>query len=116
MKQVRMGIIGIGVMGSRHAEYLFEGEVKNAVLAAVCDIKPNRLEWAKEKFGEAVARFDKAEELIASGLVDAVLIAVPHYQHAEYAICAFQHDLHVICEKPAEKSRSLVERARLEIV
>ena len=101
MKQVRMGIIGIGVMGSRHAEYLFEGEVKNAVLAAVCDIKPNRLEWAKEKFGEAVARFDKAEELIASGLVDAVLIAVPHYQHAEYAICAFQHDLHVICEKPA---------------
>ena len=48
MKQVRMGIIGIGVMGSRHAEYLFEGEVKNAVLAAVCDIKPNRLEWAKD--------------------------------------------------------------------
>lgn len=101
MEQIRMGIIGIGVMGTRHAEYLFAGEVENAVLTAVCDIKPNRLEWAKEKFGEAVARFDKGEELIESGLVDAVLVAVPHYQHAEYAICAFQHGLHVLCEKPA---------------
>lgn len=101
MDQIRMGVIGIGVMGSRHAEYLFAGEVEHAVLTAVCDIKPNRLEWAKNRFGDRVACFEKAEDLMDSGLVDAVLVAVPHYQHAEYAIYAFEHGLHVICEKPA---------------
>ncbi len=101
MEQVRIGVIGIGVMGSRHAEYLFGGEVANAVLTAVCDIRQNRLDWAKEKFGDRVARFEKAEELMDSGLVDAVLVAVPHYLHPDYAIYAFARGLHVLCEKPA---------------
>lgn len=101
MKQIRMGVIGIGVMGSRHASYLFAGDVENAVLTAVCDIRPARLAWAEEQFGGRVARFEKAEDLMDSGLVDAVLVAVPHYQHAQYAIYAFEHGLHVICEKPA---------------
>ena len=34
MEQVRYGIIGIGNMGTTHAEYLFAGEIKGAVLAA----------------------------------------------------------------------------------
>lgn len=101
MEQIRMGVIGIGVMGSRHAAYLFAGDVENAVLTAVCDIRPGRLAWAAEQFGDRVARFERAEDLMDSGLVDAVLVAVPHYQHAQYAIYAFEHGLHVICEKPA---------------
>ena len=108
MEQVRIGVIGIGVMGSRHAEYLFGGEVANAVLTAVCDIRQSRLDWAKEKFGDRVARFEKAEELMDSGLVDAVLVAVPHYLHPDYAIYAFARGLHVLCEKPAGVYLSLI--------
>lgn len=101
MNKVRMGIIGIGVMGSRHALSLYAGDVENVKLTAVCDVKQSRLDWAKETFDDSVARYEKAEELMDSGLVDAVLIAVPHYMHAEYAIYALRHGLHTLTEKPA---------------
>ncbi|MBC8080799.1 MAG: Gfo/Idh/MocA family oxidoreductase [Gorillibacterium sp.] len=98
---VRFGIIGIGNMGSSHANYLDQKEIKNAVLTAVCDIKPERLEWAQKHLSADVAHFDTAAELFASGTVDAVLIATPHYSHPELAIQAFAADLHVLVEKPA---------------
>lgn len=42
----------------------------------------------------------RAKDLMASGLVDAVIIAVPHYDHIDLTIQAFEHGLHVITEKP----------------
>ena len=53
MEKVRFGIIGIGGMGSIHANYLKNGEIEGAVLSAVCDIKESRKEWAKENLPEA---------------------------------------------------------------
>lgn len=53
MEKVRFGIIGIGGMGSIHANYLKNGEIEGAVLSAVCDIKESRKEWAKENLSEA---------------------------------------------------------------
>lgn len=100
MEKVRMGIIGIGVMGSRHAKSLYAGDVENVRLCAVCDTDPARLDWARENL-KGVALFAKAEELMESGLVDAILIAIPHYQHTQYAIQGFQHGFHVLTEKPA---------------
>jgi len=101
MDKVRVGVIGIGNMGSNHAVNLFNGEVPNAELAAVCDINPERLKWAGEKFGEKVQKFDNPQALIASGAVDAVMIATPHYDHPPLAIDALKHGLHVLIEKPA---------------
>ncbi len=101
MDKVRIGIIGIGNMGSGHSRYLFAGEVPNAELTAVCDINPERLKWAKETFGDKVQTFDNADAMIASGLVDGVMIATPHYDHPPLAIKAFQKGLHVLIEKPA---------------
>ena len=80
METVRMGIIGIGNMGHCHAEQIAAGHIEGMVLTAVADIKPERLDWAKEKLGDTVARFATAEELMDSGLVDAVLIATPWYE------------------------------------
>lgn len=101
MSKVRIGIIGIGNMGTGHAGYLIKGEVPKAELTAVCDINPKRLEWAKENLGETVKGFDNAEALFASGEVDAVIISTPHYDHPTLAIEAFKHNLHVLIEKPA---------------
>lgn len=84
MTTVRIGIIGIGGMGSGHANYLIKGEVKNAVLTAVCDIRPERLEWAQKELGDKVARFSDYNELLDSGLVDMVMIATPHYLHRHW--------------------------------
>lgn len=101
METVRMGIIGIGNMGHCHAEQIAAGHIEGMVLTAVADIKPERLDWAKNTLSDTVARFATAEEMMDSGLVDAVLIATPHYFHPPYAIMAFEKGLHVVCEKPA---------------
>lgn len=100
MNKVRFGIIGVGNMGRAHAFSLLN-EVKGAELTAVCDISPERLEWAAEQLPEQVLRFSTAEELFTSGSIDAVLIATPHYDHPPLAIEALKHGLHVLIEKPA---------------
>ena len=101
MEKVRLGIVGLGNMGRYHVEYLRKGEVKEVVLTAVCDIKPSQLDWAVENCGEGVARFDGMDAMLASGLVDAVLIATPHYDHPTLAVQAFGKGMHVLVEKPA---------------
>ena len=101
MENVRIGILGIGNMGTTHAQYILKGEVPGATLAAVCDRKPERLEWAKETLGEGVKLFSDGEEMIKSGAIDALLVAVPHYDHPKYAIMAMKQGLHVLVEKPA---------------
>lgn len=101
MNNVRMAIIGYGNMGSTHANYLFNDTVKGASLTAVCDTDPDKLDVAKEKYGDKVALYATAEELFAADACDAVLIATPHYDHPPLAIKAFKHNLHVLSEKPA---------------
>ena len=101
MEKVKIGIIGIGGMGTNHAEYLSAGEIAGAELAAVCDVREARLEWARQNLGPAVRVFDSAEALFASGAADAVLIATPHYFHPPLAIQALECGLHVMSEKPA---------------
>ncbi|EGL15845.1 MULTISPECIES: Gfo/Idh/MocA family oxidoreductase [unclassified Paenibacillus] len=101
MEVVRIGIIGLGNMGSAHAKYLIENKVKGGVLAAVCDPRTERLEWAAREFGNAVARFTGIEEMYASGTIDGVIVCTPHYGHPAEAVAAFRHGLHVLTEKPA---------------
>ncbi len=101
MRKLRVGIIGIGNMGSYHAKCLNNGEILNTELTAVCDISPERLKWAGEALNEEVQCFDNASKLFNSGLVDGVIIAVPHYDHPALSIEAFSCGLHVLTEKPA---------------
>ncbi|MCA0757490.1 Gfo/Idh/MocA family oxidoreductase [Paenibacillus sp. N4] len=101
MQTVRLGIIGLGNMGKGHIGYLAKGEVSGVVVTAVSDSVADSLQWAKEKLGEQVGLFTSPLEMMDSGLIDAVLIATPHYSHPELAIAAFERGLHVLCEKPA---------------
>lgn len=100
MKEIRMGIIGLGNMGSAHAENIFSGKVPGMVLSAICDISEERRSFAAEKYPE-VKVFDDYKKLLESGEVDAITIAVPHYLHPQMAIDGFSAGVHVICEKPA---------------
>ena len=100
MENVRIGIIGIGNMGSSHVKWIMAGEIEHLVLTAVADIREERRAWVRETYPD-VAVFDDAEALMTSGLVDAVLIATPHYLHPPLAIAELNHGLHVMSEKPA---------------
>ncbi|MBO5105645.1 MAG: Gfo/Idh/MocA family oxidoreductase [Clostridia bacterium] len=100
MEKVRLGIIGIGNMGTGHLDRIQKGEVPEMEVTAVCDTAPERLEWAEKNHSD-IARFDDAEAMMDSGLIDAVLVAVPHYDHPKYSIMGMKKGLHVMCEKPA---------------
>ena len=100
MERIRLGIIGVGNMGTGHAQNILAGECPEIRLTAVADSRASRRQWAAEHLPDA-AIFEEGEDLIASGTCDAVLIATPHYQHPPLAISAFAHGLHVMCEKPA---------------
>ena len=100
-EKIKLGIIGIGNMGSQHAGNILQGKCPEIELTAVADNDPARIEFANENYPETVAKFNTAEELINSGKCDAVLVAVPHYDHPTYAIMAMEKGLHVMVEKPA---------------
>ena len=100
METVRVGIIGIGNMGSGHAKNIVAGKVPGMTLAAVCDVNPKRLEWAKENCPDA-EQFDDAIKMLDSGKIDAAIVATPHYFHPVYVTEALKRDIHVLSEKPA---------------
>ncbi|HTG43591.1 MAG TPA: Gfo/Idh/MocA family oxidoreductase [Verrucomicrobiae bacterium] len=105
MKNVRIGVIGLGNMGKYHADYLLQNKVNRCELAAVASSNPAKL----EKY-PALKQFSTGQDLIASGTVDAVLIATPHYSHTTLGIAAFQAGLHVMVEKPISVHKADCER------
>lgn len=100
MDRLRVGIVGIGNMGSAHAVCLRDGKVPNMVLTAVCDIRESRRRWAEENLPASVV-YERYTDLLDSGLTDAVIIATPHFLHPVIACDAFSRALHVLTEKPA---------------
>ena len=107
--QVRLGIIGIGNMGSEHCRLILGGKCPEIGLAAVADPRPERREWAEKEL-PGVKVFGDGRELIGSGCCEAVLIAAPHYQHEPLAVAALEAGLHVLCEKPASVRADSVEK------
>ena len=124
-KKLRLGIVGLGAMGHPHVGFALN--IPEVELAALCDSDPVRLEKVRESYYSDKASpvsapavtssafpllrdrqpaqafpptFSNAFAMIDSGLIDALLIAVPHYDHEPMAIAAFDKGIHVLCEKP----------------
>ena len=115
MTNVRVGVIGLGSMGNFHVGYLHE--IEGAVLTAVCDPDVERTRKVAEGLADVrakadprvaarvaepqtVGRFATYQALLDSKLVDAIVIATPHFQHPEIAMAAFERGVHVLSEKP----------------
>ena len=114
MNKVRFGIIGVGGMGSGHARIITEAKSKDFSLAAVADIDAARAEAVGRQYG--VPHFTDGLALMDSGLVDAVIIATPHYFHPPLTIAAARRKRHVLSEKPIAvavgPARAAVEECR----
>ncbi len=105
MNQVRLGIVGVGVIGTMHAQNLLGGKIPRMTLGALADTDPEAL----AKF-PALKGFPNAGAMLASGMVDAVLVATPHYAHTTVGIQALQAGLHLMVEKPISVHRADCER------
>jgi predicted dehydrogenase len=82
-------------MGKAHARSVLGGRIARVKLTAVADVDPRQC-----ALFPAARGFADADSLIQSGLVDAVLIATPHYHHTEAGVAALKAGLHVLMEKP----------------
>ena len=102
---IRVGVIGIGNMGSAHAACIAAGKIQGMTLAAVCDIDSEKLEYCRKNFPDATVYSDW-EQLLADQTVDAVVIAVPHPLHSKMAMAALKAGKHVQLEKPVDISVS----------
>lgn len=108
MDFVKFGIVGIGNMGSSHVNTI--SGLKNTKLTAVCDIDPKAFDRIKPEIREKIRCFTDAAKFFAEADIDAVLIAVPHYDHPDLAIQAMQAGKHVIVEKPIAVHKAEAER------
>jgi UDP-N-acetylglucosamine 3-dehydrogenase len=108
---LRVGVIGVGVMGSNHARVL--AELPGVKLVGVADPDRKRCDQVARSLG--CASFSDAGDLMRRG-VDAVTIAAPTHLHREIAIDCAGRGIHVLVEKPiastVEESRAIVAAAR----
>ncbi|MDX2343606.1 MAG: Gfo/Idh/MocA family oxidoreductase [Acidimicrobiia bacterium] len=95
--QLRVGVVGTGGMGARHARNV-DHQVGSARLTAVMDIDADRAAAVAEPAGAQV--FTDGFELISSDTVDAVILASPDPTHAALASACLEHDKHALVEKP----------------
>lgn len=109
MKCLNVGVIGIGNMGTAHANCIVANEIEGMNLIAVCDIIPDRVE-AFLHDNPSIKGYTDYNELISDKEIDAVIIAVPHPLHTEIAIKALENNRHVLLEKPADISVSKVRK------
>lgn len=101
MKNVRVGVIGTGMMGCEHLKNLLG--LPNVHITAVSDPNEEPLNWAKLTLGDvadSVTYFSDHRELLQSDLVDAVLVASPNFTHRAILDDIFATDIPVLVEKP----------------
>ena len=111
---IRVGIVGVGNIGSAHAATLYAGKVEGAVLAALCDVSQTVQARCAESYPD-VPFYTDADSLFDSD-VDMVVISVPHPLHTVMAEKAFQKGKHVLTEKPMDialsRGRKMAEAAK----
>lgn len=103
---MRVGIIGVGNMGSKYAGLIQEGKVTGMELAAFTRVKPEYQSVVQRTLDAGILVYQSADELFEAVekkelQLDAVIITTPHYAHEAQAVRAFRNGLHVICDKPA---------------
>jgi predicted dehydrogenase len=108
---LRIGVVGVGVMGSNHARVL--AEMPGVKLVGIADPDSARCNLVAERLG--CATFKDAEALLNAG-VDAVTIAAPTHLHRDIALDCAARGVHIMVEKPiaptVEESRAIVAAAR----
>ena len=98
---IRFGVIGCGGISRWHIHAL--NSIPLVKLTAVCDERPDKARAAGESLGAAF--YTDANELMRSGLVDAVCICTPSGLHSDLCVNALRNGLHVVVEKPLAITR-----------
>ena len=98
--KIRYAVVGLGHIAQVAVLPAF-AHAENSVLSALVSDDSEKLEKLGRKY-KVKTRFsyDRYDECLQSGVVDAVYIALPNHLHREYAERAARAGVHVLCEKP----------------
>jgi predicted dehydrogenase len=100
-RQIRYAVVGLGHIAQVAVLPAFGNARRNSKLAALVSDDPVKREQLSQQYRvERTCSYEQYDELLKSGEVDAVYIALPNSLHAEYAVRAAQAGLHVLVEKP----------------
>jgi predicted dehydrogenase len=100
MKKLRIGVVGVGHIGSNHARIY--SELRNAELVAILDIDPARADEIGEKYkAKAVASLNEF-----AGMIDAASVATPTSAHFSIARDLLAQGKHLLIEKPITEKTS----------
>jgi predicted dehydrogenase len=104
-KVIRIGIIGLGLMGrefasslARWCHLLDNGPIP--VLAGICDKNKGTWNWYADNFPGLIIKTDNYKSLLASDQIDAIYCAVPHNLHEQFYIDIINAGKHLLGEKP----------------
>lgn len=103
MTKLKIGVVGLGRLGFRHAENIVYN-IKHAELKAVCSLNEEELAKTKKTLNDPLC-FTNFETMINEAKIDAVVIVSSSNQHGEQTIRAMEKGLHVFCEKPLGVSK-----------
>ena len=99
--KVRYAVVGLGYIAQVAVLPAFKHASKNSVLAALVSDDPEKLQTLSKEYDvKRTARYDEYDDLLRSGEIDAVYIALPNHLHAAYTLRAADAGIHVLCEKP----------------
>ncbi len=108
---LRLGVVGVGVMGSNHARVI--AELPGVEFVGVADPDRPQANFVAETLG--CAAVGDLDALIELG-IDAATIAAPTHLHHDLALACIRRGIHVMVEKPiassAEEGRSIIAAAR----
>jgi len=94
-----IGILGLGSRGVYFGGKSFQKN-GNCYVACVCDTQQEKLDAAKEIFGEEVRTYTDMQAFLQDPELEAVIVATPDYTHAACAIAVLKAKKHLYLEKP----------------
>lgn len=99
---MRLGIVGIGRIAQDYVGIICASKISGLQLTALCSRSDRRVTELRKQFTalEQTAYFADYDQMLSSGLIDAVLICTPHGQHPLMTIKALEAGIHVLTEKP----------------
>ena len=103
-KKVRYALVGLGDITQ---EAMLPGvkHTGNSEVVAFVTGDAEKARLVGEQYGVTMSyNYDRFEEMLRSGTVDAIYLATPNWRHAEFAIPALNAGIHVLVEKPLEVS------------
>jgi predicted dehydrogenase len=112
-RKIRYAVVGIGHIAQAAVLPAFRHAIKNTTLAALVSGDETKLRQLGKRYRVTnLVTYDGYDELLESGEIDAVYLAVPNHQHADYTVRAARRGIHVLCEKPM----ALTERDCLRMI